>query len=90
MIVGPAGVMKTPALAEATKPLRRLEMDARKANETAMKTYTTAVDDHKLRAEAAQKRFKEALKKDPNAPPRAAHGARRTERAPVHRRRRHL
>ena len=67
LIIGPAGVMKSPSMAEATKPLRRLEMEARKNKETATKAYEFALEDHKLRAEAAQKRFKEALKKDPNA-----------------------
>lgn len=67
LIIGPPGVMKSPAMAEATKPLRRLEMEARKANEAALKVHAIAIEDHKTRMEAAQKRFKEALKKDPNA-----------------------
>ena len=67
LIIGPPGVMKSPAMAEATKPLRRLEMEARKNKEAATKAYEAAVEDHKLRSEAAQKRFKDALKKDPNA-----------------------
>jgi hypothetical protein len=69
MIVGPSGEMKTPAMNDAIKPVRRLEMEARKANETATTAFAAAVETHKMRAEAAQKRFKDALKKDPNAEP---------------------
>jgi hypothetical protein len=69
IIVGPSGEMKTPAMNDATKPLRRLEMEARKGNEAALKAFATAVENHKLRADAAQKRFKDSLKKDPNAEP---------------------
>ena len=67
LIVGPPGVMKTPAMGEATKPLRRLEMEARRLNELALKAHAMALEEHKLRAEAMQRRFREALKRDPNA-----------------------
>ena len=69
LIIGPPGVMKSPSMAEATKPLRRLEMEARKNNEAATKSYLAAQEIHKMREEAAQKRFKDLLKKDPNAEP---------------------
>lgn len=66
-IVGPPGSMKSPAMAEAMKPLRRLEANARSMNETALKAYQTAADDFKIRSEAAKSALKAALKKDPNA-----------------------
>jgi Protein of unknown function (DUF3987) len=69
MIVGPSGEMKTPAMNDAIKPLRRLEMEARKSNEVALKAFAFDAENHKLRVEAGQKRFKDLLKKDPDAEP---------------------
>jgi hypothetical protein len=66
-IVGPPGSMKSPAMAEAMKPLRWLEADARRNNETALKGYKIAVEDFKTRSEAARSKLKADLKKDPNA-----------------------
>ena len=66
-IVGPPGSMKSPAMAEAMKPLRRLEANARLENETALKAYRIAAEDFKIRSEAAKSALKAALKKDPNA-----------------------
>ncbi len=66
-IVGPPGSMKSPAMAEAMRPLRRLEANARKNNETALKAYQAVAEDFKSRSEAAKSAFKAALKKDPNA-----------------------
>ena len=86
LIIGPPGVMKSPAMAEATKTLRRLEMEARKNKETAMKSCKAAVEDHKMRTEAAQRRFKDALKKDPNAAPPRRSPSPSSRSAPLYRR----
>jgi hypothetical protein len=66
-IVGAPGSMKSPAMAEAMKPLRRLEANARSTNDTAHKAFEIAAEDFKIRSEAAKSALKAALKKDPNA-----------------------
>ncbi len=67
LVIGPPGAMKSPAMSEAMKPIRRLEMRARKGNEAALKAHQYAVEEHKLRKEALTKKAREALKKDSDA-----------------------
>ena len=62
-IVGRPGAMKSPAMAEALKPLNRLEMQAREEHEEAMKEYEAEKEEYELRKEAAQKKAKVALQK---------------------------
>ena len=71
MIIGPPGSMKSPALAQMMKPLRRLEMLAREANKTALKEFEVAAEISKIREDAAKRAFKDELKKNPNATPPA-------------------
>lgn len=61
-VVGRPGAMKSPAMAEALKPLHRLESAARKKNEAAMRDYALAVEVHKLTMEEAGKAARAAIK----------------------------
>jgi Protein of unknown function (DUF3987) len=46
-IVGRPGMMKSPALGEALKPLYRLEAEARRSNDEARKAYAASLEAHK-------------------------------------------
>jgi Protein of unknown function (DUF3987) len=61
-IVGRPGSLKSPAMNEALKFINRLEMDARKQNETALKDFEFEKELHKLKKEVAASRAKAALK----------------------------
>ncbi len=67
LVIGPPGAMKSPAMREAMKPIRRLEAQARTNNEAARNAHLQAVEEYELRKGAAAKRDREALKKDANA-----------------------
>lgn len=58
-IIGRPGMLKSPAIAEALKPLHRLEQDAREDNDLQMKGYEIALANHKVKVEAAKR---EAMK----------------------------
>lgn len=62
-IVGRPGAMKSPAMADAMKPLQRLESEARKDNEQAAKTFAVSVEAFKLQKDEAARKAKDALKK---------------------------
>lgn len=62
-IVGRPGAMKSPAMAEAMKPLHQLEAEARKENEEAQKDFTIASEAFKLQKDVAASKAKDALKK---------------------------
>jgi hypothetical protein len=68
-IVGRPGAMKSPAMAEALKPLQRLETDARKRNESAAKEYAAEKEEFELRKQQAQKKAKAALDKGDDITP---------------------
>jgi hypothetical protein len=55
-------MMKSPAIAEALKPLYRLELEAQKSNEEARKAYAVSLEAHKLKQETARAKAKAALK----------------------------
>ncbi len=67
LVIGPPGARKSPAMSEAMKPIKRLETKAREGNEAALAAHRYAVEEHKLRKEAAAKRAREVLKKDAGA-----------------------
>ncbi len=67
LVIGPPGAMKSPAMSEAMKPIKRLEAQARTNNEAALAAHEQAVEESKLRREAAAKRAREALRKDAGA-----------------------
>ncbi len=54
-IVGRPGAMKSPAMAEAMKPLNRLEAEARESNSDAMAKYERAMEAFEIRKEGAKK-----------------------------------
>jgi hypothetical protein len=60
-IVGQPGMLKSPAMNEALKPLNKLESEARKENEEAMKEFQRATELHKMKKDANEKRVKAVL-----------------------------
>ena len=67
LIVGRPGAMKSPAAAEALKPLHRLEADARRDNDVALKTFATQSALHKIAKDEAAKAARVAIKKGEDA-----------------------
>ena len=65
--VGRPGLMKSPAIGEALKPLQRLEAKAREEHEAWLAKYEAEHHEWKLRKDAAETKFKTALKKNVNA-----------------------
>jgi len=66
-IVGRPGLMKSPAINEALKPLHRLEIKAREAHDVDAAGYEKEHQLWKLRKDAAEQKAKSDLKKNPNA-----------------------
>lgn len=62
-VIGRPGILKSPALAEAMKPLNRLVMEARKKYEDALKEHTATLMVVAAQKEAIEKKIKEALRK---------------------------
>ena len=62
-IIGRPGTMKSPAVAEALHPLRRLEAQAREEYEAEKSEYETQAELAKLRKDAARDKARAALKK---------------------------
>ena len=60
-VVGRPGIMKTPALDEAKKPLQRLEIEALKEHENQKKAHEVKMMVLKAKKEEIQKRIKEAI-----------------------------
>lgn len=61
-IVGRPGMLKSPAMGEALKPLHRLDALAREAHTDALKTYAGKVELHKLELDEAKSAARKALK----------------------------
>jgi putative DNA primase/helicase len=62
-IIGRPGMMKSPAMAEALKPLHRLEKVAREAHAEAQAVHARDVEIFKLKSEAAREATRNAIKK---------------------------
>jgi putative DNA primase/helicase len=62
-IIGRPGMLKSPAMQEALKPLRRLEAEAARDNEIAQQAYAAGISAYKLRQQVKVSLEKEALKK---------------------------
>ncbi len=60
-IVGRPGAMKSPAMAEALKPLHRLETEASKANDDAARDYALAIEVHKISKDEAIKKARKII-----------------------------
>jgi len=65
--VGRPSAMKTPALSEALKPLKRLEVEERERYESNLEEFSIDVEMMKLTAEQISKNAKAAIKKGDNA-----------------------
>lgn len=62
-IVGRPSVMKSPTMAAAFAPIRKLEMAAAETHAEAMKDYVQAMEVHELKKKAATEHGKAAMKK---------------------------
>jgi len=62
--IGRPGLLKSPAMGEALKPVHRLEAEAAKENELAAQAYAEGISVFKLRQQVQVALQKEALKKD--------------------------
>jgi hypothetical protein len=69
MFIGRPGMLKSPAMSEALKPIHHLEAEAVKNNEIAQHAYAVDVDAFKRRQQVKVSLEKEALRKDPRNPP---------------------
>ncbi len=54
MFIGRPGMLKSPAMSEALKPIHRLEAEAAKENEIAQQAYAAGLDAYKLRRDVAR------------------------------------
>jgi hypothetical protein len=83
MIIGRPGVLKTPAMAAALAPLRRLDAKARQQNAVALALYDAELERFKITKDARNARLRDQIKKGleddspnlegifpPEAPPR--------------------
>jgi putative DNA primase/helicase len=61
--IGRPGMLKSPAMQEALKPLHRLEVEAEKENEVARQAYAAGISAYKVRQQVKIALEKEALKK---------------------------
>src|SRR5215469_3259431 len=67
MIIGRPGLMKSPAMEQALKPLHRLEIEAREKNEKARQEYATQFQAFKLKKEAKAALARKTLTDNPAA-----------------------
>jgi putative DNA primase/helicase len=62
VVIGRPGILKSPALAEAMRPLRRLETEAQKAHQTALEHWEGRKLIAKARREEVEKQIRAAVK----------------------------
>jgi hypothetical protein len=65
--IGRPGMLKSPAMGEALKPIHRLEAEAAKENEIAQQAYAAGLDAYKLRKEVNKTLARKMLKEDSKA-----------------------
>jgi len=65
--IGRPGMLKSPAMGEALKPLHRLEAEAAKENEVAQQAYAAGLDAYTLRREVHKALVRKKLKANDNA-----------------------
>ena len=63
MFIGRPGMLKSPAMGEALKPIHHLEAEAAKENEVAQRAYVAGLDAYALRKQVKASLEKDALKK---------------------------
>ena len=61
--IGPPGMLKSPAMNEALRPIHRLEAEAVRNNEIAQQAYSAGLDAFRLRKQVAAALAKQELKK---------------------------
>ena len=83
MFIGPPGLMKSPAMAEALKPLHRLEAEAKDKNTKAREDYERAAQAFKLKKDAKTALARETLKDNPAAKVDLEFGDEPKEPAPI-------
>jgi hypothetical protein len=62
VVIGRPGMLKSPAMNAALKPLHRLEAQAAKDNEVALEAYRAGLDHHKLQQQVAASLMKEQMR----------------------------
>jgi hypothetical protein len=67
MFIGRPGMLKSPAMGEALRPIHRLEAEAAKENEVARQAYAAGLDAHKLRREVNKALVREKLRANKDA-----------------------
>ena len=67
MFIGRPGMLKSPAMSEALKPIHRLEAEAAKENEIAQQAYAAGLDAYKLRRDVSKALAREKLKSNKDA-----------------------
>ena len=67
LVIGRPGAMKSPAMAQATAPLKRLAARAQEQHEAAMREWQQSEKLRDLQGEAAEKKARALLAKDPTA-----------------------
>ncbi len=85
VIIGRPGVLKSPAMEAVLAPLKRLQAQEHEAHQSAVADYERAKQIAKLKAEAAEKRARDVLKRNPRADVSAELAVEESE-APVMRR----
>src|SRR5215813_10630779 len=60
--IGRPGMLKSPAMGEALRPIHRLEAEAAKENEIAQQAYAAGLDAYKLRRQVNKKLVRDKLK----------------------------
>ena len=60
--IGRPGMLKSPAMGEALRPIHRLEAEAARENEIAQQAYAVGLDAYKLRREVNKKLVRDKLK----------------------------
>jgi putative DNA primase/helicase len=67
LVIGRPGMMKSPAMAAALAPLRRLAAEAQERYEAELSDWRRADKLREMQAEAAEKKAREELRKNPHA-----------------------
>jgi Protein of unknown function (DUF3987) len=67
MFIGRPGMLKSPAMGEALKPIHRLEAEAAKDNEIAQQAYAAGLDAYKIRREVKKALIRDKLKTNKDA-----------------------
>ena len=66
MFIGRPGMLKSPAMGEALKPIHRLEAEAAKENEIAQQAYAAGMDAYELRKQVNKALARDELKANKN------------------------